>query len=358
MEGTQIKISVIMPVYNGEKNLAAALDRVLSQTLCEIELICIDDGSTDGSIDIIRDRASRDSRVKVLTGENAGAAAARNRGMREATGKYLAFLDADDIFESDFLEALYLYAEENSLDVVVSEYDIYNDKTGKSRSHAPELHGKIFDTGAIISKNEFPDEIFLATSGNAWNKLFLRAFVEEKELRFLETVRIFEDAYFVIAALSLAERVGRIGRVLVHHRVHAQQTRVKLFSQYYGQIPDAYLAAKEFLRSHGMYVPLAPAFVNLTATRCYKVYNLLPFMSRKDYYNRLHAIGDGLGWHSELDSIEDADVKAFVACVRQAKHSYYLKCSILGRDAETVMKKLARRGLFGKKNNSARRKTL
>ena len=94
-----VKVSVIIPVYNVEPYLKQCMDSVVGQTLKDIEIICVDDGSTDNSLDILREYAAEDSRIQIIEQKNAGAGAARNNGMRYATGKYLSFLDSDDFFE-------------------------------------------------------------------------------------------------------------------------------------------------------------------------------------------------------------------------------------------------------------------
>ena len=95
-----VKVSVIIPVYNVEKYLRECIDSILNQTLRDLELICVDDGSTDGSLEILHEYEKADSRVKVLTQHNMGAGAARNKGLAIATGEYLSFLDSDDFFAS------------------------------------------------------------------------------------------------------------------------------------------------------------------------------------------------------------------------------------------------------------------
>ena len=98
------KVSVIIPVYNVEKYLGPCLDSILGQTLNNIEVICVDDGSTDRSLDILREYEKRDARVKVLTQPNTNAGAARNKGIQQARGEYLSFLDSDDHFDPTMLE--------------------------------------------------------------------------------------------------------------------------------------------------------------------------------------------------------------------------------------------------------------
>ena len=123
------KISVIIPVYNSETYLSQCLDSVCMQTLQEIEIICVDDGSTDTSPKILLEYAKKDPRVRILTQQNKGAGAARNYGLRESTGEFLSFLDSDDFFELDMLEEAYKNIEEYQEDFVVFESYQYDMNT-------------------------------------------------------------------------------------------------------------------------------------------------------------------------------------------------------------------------------------
>ncbi len=127
----EVKISVIVPIYNACKHLRPALESILDQTLREIEIICVDDGSTDTSLDMLKIYQKRDSRIRIITETNAGPGHARNNGLKRARGKYVAFLDADDFFEPELLEKLYNRAEENDLDITIVRYDIFDNKKGK-----------------------------------------------------------------------------------------------------------------------------------------------------------------------------------------------------------------------------------
>ena len=102
-----VKVSVILPVYNASDYLHQCMDSIVGQTLKDIEIICVDDGSTDNSLDILKEYEQKDKRVKVIQQKNAGAGAARNNGLSIATGEYLSFLDSDDFFEPDMLEKAY-----------------------------------------------------------------------------------------------------------------------------------------------------------------------------------------------------------------------------------------------------------
>ncbi len=330
---TEIKVSVIMPIYNAYDYLRPAMDSVLDQTLSEIEVICIDDGSTDHSLEILKEYQERDGRVRILTETNAGPARARNNGLRRARGEFVAFLDADDFYEPIFLESLYGTAIRDDLDITICQYDIYDTHRSRFETNVEADHADIYMPGKVTSKNEHPDHILMSTVGAAWNKLFKRSFLEEKKLSFLTDVRIFEDVYFVTTAMSLAQRVGKVFDVLAHHRIHSDQSRARLFGKYYAQVPVVYQNIKEYMRSHGMYAPLAGSYLNLSASRCYRIFNLLQSDAKEKFWNMLHTeYAEILGWNEyPIDSFEGADVREFVAGVQMFDYNMYRKRTTSGR---------------------------
>lgn len=324
---TDIKVSVIMPIYNACDYIRPAMDSVLYQTLSEIEVICVDDGSTDQSLNVLKEYQARDSRVRIVTETNAGPALARNNGMRRARGEYIAFLDADDFFEPTFLEALYEIAKRDDLDIAISKYDIYNSRRSRFEPVPRTEHSDIYLPGKVTSKNEHPDHILMSTVGSAWNKLFKRSFVADKQLSFLTDVRMYEDVYFVVTAMSLAERVGKVFDVLIHHRIHSEQSRAKMFKKYYYQVPVVYRKIKEFLMQNGMYAPLSISFLNLSASRCYKIFNLLSHEAKEDFWNMFYNdYADILGWcgHDASD-FDSEDVCHFAVFVQLYNYDEYKK---------------------------------
>lgn len=152
-----IKVSVIVPVYNSHEFIGNCLQRVLAQSLQEIEIVCVDDGSTDDSADIIAQTAQRDSRVKLIRQENAGPGPARNVGIAAATGEFVTFLDADDRYSSDdYLRVLYEGAVDNGVDV--SGACFYNDHAGrleKNFSNDPDLAGYTFTESGVKSYRDY-----------------------------------------------------------------------------------------------------------------------------------------------------------------------------------------------------------
>lgn len=349
-----ISVSVVMPIYNAADYLRPALDSVISQTLRDVEIICVDDGSTDHSLAILKEYQKRDPRIRIVTETNAGPAKARNNGLRRARGEYLSFLDADDFFEPTMLEALYRTAKEKDLDIAVCEYDLFENRTARFKRSIPSEHADLLAGGRVTSKSDCPDIIFQATEGYVWNKLFRRDFVTEKELSFLESAQIFEDVYFTVTALSLAERIGKCEGVLVHHRVYQKQVRSRVFRKKYAQVPAIYMAIKEFLIHRGLYLPLSSSFINLSVGICFKVYNLLWIDAKLSFWTLLHdTYAESFGW-TELDEsgFSTKEIRDFAANVSMYTYPQYLK-----REARGLTVRFAdwRRRIKAKKKRSKAR---
>lgn len=149
-------ISVIVPIYNMESLLPRCLDSLAAQTLRDLEIICVDDGSTDGSGGIVRKYASGDSRFRLITQENSGRAEARNAGIRAAAAPYLGFADPDDYVEPDMYERLYRLAEESGADMVQCSYSPFLPaESGESRGMAEEklYHYGLGGPQSVSSRN-------------------------------------------------------------------------------------------------------------------------------------------------------------------------------------------------------------
>ena len=323
----EVKVSVIIPIFNEGKFLSQTLECVTNQTLREIEIICVDDGSTDNSLEILKNHQKRDERVRIVTETNAGPGLARNNGIRRVRGEFMAFLDADDFFEPNLLEELYNVALKDNLDIAIADYNVYNSVNDSYEKVAPCEHGDIYAEGKVTSKSEYPDYIFSSTNGAAWNKLFRTSFVVDKNLQFLPDVKLYEDVYFLITALSLAERIGKVSKTLIHHRVYSEQSRAKNFRTYYYQIPEIYLQLKQFLMHHGLYAPLSYSFRNLTASRCYKLFNLLDADAKEALWNMLYnEQAEALDWVGlSIEDFEERDVFEFVAHVEMYDYKQYEK---------------------------------
>ncbi len=216
-----IKVSVVIPVYNGEAYLEECMDSILFQTLKEIEVICVDDGSTDHCSELLQKYKEMDSRVKVITNQrNYGPGTSRNKGLEKARGKYVIFLDADDVFEKELLELAFSRAEIYQTDICIFREDEFSDSI-KKRTEYPYSRFSIekLEKRGVFSPNDVKDVLFNLWNGWAWDKLFLREFVLENGLWFQE-MWSSEDGFFVHAAMASAKRLTCLNKVLVHHRVN------------------------------------------------------------------------------------------------------------------------------------------
>lgn len=261
------KVSVIIPVYNAEKYLRQCLDSICKQTLSEIEIICVDDGSSDSSLEILMEYASRDSRLKILSQRNGGAGSARNNGLKHATGEYLSFLDADDFFELNMLELAYQELEHYQADFVVFNSDQYRMDTGKYVKERWVLRMSDIPPYMPFTHRELTDNVFKTFVGWAWDKVYRRSFVAKHQLWFQEQ-RTSNDLLFVFSALVLAKRIVVLDKVLAHQRRGSKDslsvTREKSWHCFY----DALIALKKRLQDEGIFWELEQDYINYALHFC------------------------------------------------------------------------------------------
>lgn len=219
MQGENITVSVIIPVYNVEAYLPECLDSAVGQTLRNIEIICVDDGSTDHSPAILADYQKKDSRMKVLRQQNMGLSAARNSGLRCARGKYIYFLDGDDYVDREMLQTTVQLAEEKDLDAVVFNFVRFADSEELLKAH-PFYVNSIDGIPQVYTGIEYlkvANECG-AYSVSAWKALWRHQFLEENQLRFKEGI-LYEDMLFSFYAYMAAKRVMQIPNRFYHYRV-------------------------------------------------------------------------------------------------------------------------------------------
>lgn len=223
-------VSVVVPVHNASAHLERCAGSLLAQTWGSLEIIMVDDGSSDDSLQIIRALARSDDRVIVLEQSNAGAAAARNRGLAVASGEYVGFLDVDDWAEPDMIEQLVACAESQLADVVLAGcwVDVVDDQERELSSR--ELLPTSCDTLGSGTPPAITPEL-TTLIGFAWNKLYRREFLEERGAIFPEGQPIFEDLRFNAEVLTASSRVGVLDRALVHYVHRAEGTGGTRFVQ-------------------------------------------------------------------------------------------------------------------------------
>lgn len=229
------KVSIIVPVYNVEKYLPRCLDSLVNQTLKDIEIICVNDGSTDGSLAILQQYAAKDKRIKIIDKENEGAEAARNNALDIASGKYISFVDSDDWAEDTYLQELLSMLEKNNADMAECSYEtVISDTSKRKHNLSQNLSEKLL---------EITPENFCFRNKILWNKLFKNALVQAYNLRFPLT-RYFGDNYFVICYTLLCKTVFLSSKKLYIYRIH----NTSLISKFLVSKPDeSYKIVRQYL---------------------------------------------------------------------------------------------------------------
>lgn len=226
-------ISVIIPVYNVVNYLKECLDSVCNQTYKDLEIICVNDGSTDGSLDILKEYEKQDSRISIISQENKGLSAARNVALDCANGEYIYFLDSDDYIELNALEELYNVSNQKELDIVLFKLLVLDDETNeKSISNYWEM--KLLKS--IVGENVFNyDDVYHHVRGLfacTMQNIFFRADLIG-DLRFIEGV-IWEDDPFFLDNLFRAERIYFYDK----HLGVKRERKISISNSYFNQFSD------------------------------------------------------------------------------------------------------------------------
>lgn len=212
------KVSIIVPIYNVQQYMKKGIDSVLEQTLKEIEVILVNDGSTDESGKIAEMYAKIDERVKVIHQSNKGLPGARNAGLKIASGEYIGFVDPDDWIEDDMIEQMYISATKNNSDIVVcnfieenireNHYEVYDNHIGNTTLKEDEIKTKFIK---FIDDKKF----FLWPS--VCNKIYKREFLDTEHIWQDETLKIAEDLCFNINAIMKANIISGVNKNLYHY---------------------------------------------------------------------------------------------------------------------------------------------
>ena len=255
------KVSVIIPVYNVEQYLRECLDSVVNQTLREIEIICVDDGSTDSSLDILKEYASKDKRITVIGQQNLHAGVARNAGLAVARGEYLSFLDSDDFFETNMFEKMYNKAIETSAEICTCHVRIYNMSKNTYENCSWGLHDDLIPAKQPFAAKDIYEKIYQFNQGWVWDKIYKKSFVQKNKVRF-QSQRSSNDVFFCFCNLTLATKIIVIPDALVTHRLHVKGSLENTREKSYFNIVNAVTKIKGFLEAKNLYKSVKVSFVN------------------------------------------------------------------------------------------------
>lgn len=261
------KLSIVALVYNLEKYLPRCLDALVNQTLQDIEILCVDDGSTDSAPQIIEEYAQKyPNKVKAFHKENGGEFTTRNYGLERAKGEYVTFVDTDDYVEPDWAEKLYNAAKQNDADIAVCAFERIDLETNKVVATNMNKYGNVVKE---VSK----DDDFLAFINPApWNKIYKRSVI--KDFRFLP-FRGFNDAMFLITSYTKVKRIAFVPDVLYHyylrynsqiHTVNKQD--VENLKKYLLEVKKVYIENKKY--EEYKYILDLMAFLHLGVSVMYR----------------------------------------------------------------------------------------
>ena len=287
----EIGISVIVPVFNLEEYIGECLESILKQTFQNIEIIVVDDNSSDGSVKVIEQLVRKDSRIKmILLEENHGAGHARNVGMQFARGDYLMFLDGDDFFSSVMLEKLYSICEKYNTDIAVCNAYMHDHVSGKNELFDETSRYKFDKVGIPFALKEIAPYAFQFMHEMAWNKMFRRKFVLNTGVKFQEQHNA-NDQFFVFANLMSAANIVMYPEPLVYYRTNVKGQLSKSIPKSPRCIYNATLATVQFMEERNWRTVYKRGFNTYMINRLIFSMDMLEGTVREAIFNFYHEKG-------------------------------------------------------------------
>lgn len=261
------KVSIVVPIFNAAPYLSACLDSIIHQTYSNIEIICVDDGSTDNSYDIIKKYMDIDNRISAIKQNNLYAGVARNHGFELSTGDYVMFLDADDIFSDQLVERMLNAVKQDDADIGICKEIGLDDVTGLQHNlFAASLDELDIPIGKCFSVNNIPDKIFQLSETWAWDKIYKSSFLREKNIKFQNT-RVINDAMFCCVAYAEAEKIIALSDILITHRTYVKSSLEYNRSPYWKCAYDMFDCLYDELDRRGLFPKVKRSYYNLVAER-------------------------------------------------------------------------------------------
>ena len=247
------KISIVIPVYNAEKYLSQCLDSLLNQTLKDIEILCVNDGSQDNSYQIMQEYAQNDERLKIFTQENSGPAKARNVGLKNANGKYLMFCDSDDFYNQDMCQNMLGAIEENNVDFVMCDCDfvIENGNTyNRTQASLDYHHLKYSGRFKLVNSLKTAINVLL------WNKIFKMDLINKYDIKFPKGLESDDNA-FIYQYIAVSSSFFGLPQKLYNYRILENSVMGKIYFQKQTKKLFDYIGVfvfvLEFLKRHNLF---------------------------------------------------------------------------------------------------------
>lgn len=281
-------ISVIIPVFNTACYLPDCLDSILNQTLDNIEIICINDGSTDNSLEILEYYQKKDNRIKIINKANGGQGIARNIGMDNAVGEYIAFVDSDDFIKEDMFEKLYNSSKRHNLDLVMCKVASFDELTNEINDSLWYYSLGIFnDFEKDVFSHKDTRDFTCEISVTPYNKLYKNSFIKKNNIRFAENL-IFEDEVFFYEVYLKANKVSIVNETLYYYRINRKGSTVEKteYKDYSDIVPIFKLIMEKFMETNNWddyKVNVSNRFIHLMLWR----YSQTSKKFRKPFFNSL-----------------------------------------------------------------------
>jgi len=261
MGSSFIKVSIIVPVYNGQLYLHECIDSIINQSLQEIEIIVVDDGSTDDTKEILSEYCKKDPRIKVITKQNTGYGDSLNQGMDYATGEYVGIVESDDIIPKQFYEKLYKKAisEEPHIDIVKMDYYLFSGNSGNyKKKYVKSLYDDKLYGKTIRGSN--PNLLLLEDVHN-WTGIYRTDFLNSNNIRHNTTPGAsFQDTGFRFEYTALAKTCYFIKEPGYMYRTDNQQSSINNKKKVFC-ICDEYLFVYTFYKEKGIFEEYKDAYI-------------------------------------------------------------------------------------------------
>ncbi|MCJ7651855.1 MAG: glycosyltransferase [Candidatus Lokiarchaeota archaeon] len=336
METIRCLVSIIIPVYNTGGYLAKCLESVINQTYRRIEIILIDDGSSDNSGKICDEYANHDDRIYVIHQENQGVSVTRNVGINKSKGKYIAFIDSDDWIESKMIEVMVSNAENYDGDAVICgyyEYGYYKNDKNKKVKFFPVKEMK------VCEKNIFLEELLKISHvdyyNSPWNKLFSRKIIIENKLQYNPEIAFFEDLIFNLGFFNNTKRVILVKDELYNHRVDVTDSLTKKYIKEMWDIQLCLLKKYKKIYINAGLFRMNVKKINAFVIKCFKLtishrimYDISPYKVKLEYMKKIIN-------HKEIEEIiNNVDVtdrfsSVIVWCLKNKQYNILLLLFII-----------------------------
>lgn len=307
-----VDVSIIVPVYNVENYLAACLDSLTCQSFENIEILCINDGSTDSSLNILEHYQKFDPRIKIINKENGGLSSARNAGLKIAEGKYILFVDSDDWISTNAVELLYNNAEKNNADLVIFDFCCDNFKTKQKMIMTIEPMRKKYENKPFNNK-VMETNTYKYIPVNTWSKFYKTELIKGKT-EFYEDM-VFEDVPFWAWIYSHAQRITYLSEPLYFYRKNREGSIMMNNGRKYFDVIKAYERVENILKTAKIWDKYKPAVqILMIMDFLYKFHFIAPEL-KEEFFNTVKSLNKQIEFTEEeqngFSNVEKACTKRF-----------------------------------------------